>query len=249
MIHTADPAAFFTPLDRINERWHELNAHPDWLFYGKDYPPQKELLAQFIRLVAKHPKTTFIGAHFDNNAEDLATVAKWLDEYPNLYVNISARISELGRQPYTARKFFLKYQDRVMFGTDTPCNREAYRIYYRFLETDDEYFDSAPSHHLAGLLDDLRRVSAQGRAGEDLLKRTPSESCSSGRRPRAGNVRPSAAKVLKVPPTDDFEITGDGSSPAWQKAAWEPLNKRPGDGPAHAVAVQNALFAQRACTC
>ena len=150
MIHVGDPAAFFTPLDRFNERWHELNSHPDWLFYGKDYPPQKELLAQFIHLVAKHPKTTFIGAHFGNNAEDVATVAKWLDEHPNLYVDIDARISELGRQPYTARKFLIKYQDRVMFGTDTPCDRNAYRIYYRFLETDDEYFDCAKSHHLQG---------------------------------------------------------------------------------------------------
>jgi len=150
MIHTGDPAAFFTPLDRFNERWHELNTHPYWLFYGKDFPPQKELLAQFIHLVEKHPKTTFIGAHFGNNAEDVATVAKWLDKYPNLYVDIDARISELGRQPYTARKFFLKYQDRVMFGTDTPPNRTSYRIYYRFLETDDEYFDCAASHHLQG---------------------------------------------------------------------------------------------------
>ena len=150
MIHTADPAAFFTPLDRNNERWHELNQHPDWLFYGKDYPTQKELLAQFIRLVARHPRTTFLGAHFDNNAEDLATVAKWLDRYPNLFVDISARISELGRQPYTTRKFFLKYQDRIMLGTDTPCQREAFRTYYRFLESDDEYFDSTPSHHLQG---------------------------------------------------------------------------------------------------
>jgi predicted TIM-barrel fold metal-dependent hydrolase len=150
MIHTADPAAFFTPLNENNERWHELNTHPDWLFFGRDYPPQKELLAQFIHLVSKHPKTTFIGAHFGNNAEDVATVAKWLDENPNLYIDIDARISELGRQPYTARKFLIKYQDRVMFGTDTPPNRTSYRIYYRFLETDDEYFDCAASHHLQG---------------------------------------------------------------------------------------------------
>jgi predicted TIM-barrel fold metal-dependent hydrolase len=150
MIHTADPAAFFTPLDKNNERWHELNTHPDWLFYGGDYPSQKDLLDQLIRLVARHPKTMFIGAHFGCNAEDLATVAEWLDKYPNFYIDIDARISELGRQPYTARKFLIKYQDRVMFGTDTPPNRESYRIYYRFLETDDEYFDCAASHHLQG---------------------------------------------------------------------------------------------------
>jgi predicted TIM-barrel fold metal-dependent hydrolase len=150
MIHIADPAAFFTPLDKDNERWHELNAHPDWLFFGGDYPTQKELLDQFIRLVAKHPKTTFIGAHFGCNAEDVATVAKWLDEHPNLQIDIDARISELGRQPYTTRKFFLKYQDRVMFGTDTSPQRDSYRIYYRFLETDDEYFDCAAGHHRQG---------------------------------------------------------------------------------------------------
>lgn len=150
MIHTADPAAFFTPLDRYNERWHELNEHPNWLFYGEQFPPREELLRQFIHVVARHPRTTFIGAHFGNNAEDLEGVGRWLDVHPNLYVDIDARISELGRQPYTARKFFLKYQDRIMFGTDTAPRREAFRIYYRFLETDDEYFDCAASHHLQG---------------------------------------------------------------------------------------------------
>ena len=150
MIHTADPAAFFTPLDKNNERWHELNQHPDWLWYGQDFPPLKKLLDAFIHAVAKNPQTTFIGAHFGNDAEDVAQVAAWLDKYPNLYIDIDARISELGRQPYTARKFLIKYQDRVMFGTDTNPKREAYRIYYRFLETDDEYFDCKESHHLQG---------------------------------------------------------------------------------------------------
>ncbi len=151
MIHTGDPVAFFTPLDKNNERWHELNQHPDWLWYDHDYPPLKQLLGAFIHAVAKNPQTTFIGAHFGNYAENVAQVAEWLDKYPNLYVDIDARISELGRQPYTARKFLIKYQDRVMFGTDTtPNDREAYRIYYRFLETDDEYFDCRKSHHLQG---------------------------------------------------------------------------------------------------
>ncbi len=150
LIHTADPAAFFTPLDRFNERWHELNENPGWLFADKRFPPREELLDEFINVIAKHPKTTFIGAHAGNNAEDLKTVGEWLDKYPNLVVGIDARISELGRQPYTARKFFLKYQDRILFGTDTTPRREAFRIYYRFLETDDEYFDCAASHHLQG---------------------------------------------------------------------------------------------------
>jgi predicted TIM-barrel fold metal-dependent hydrolase len=150
MIHTGDPLAFFTPLDKNNERWHELNDNPDWLWYGHDYPSMQELLDAFIHAVAKHPHTTFIGAHFGNDAENVAQVAGWLDRYPNLMIDIDARISELGRQPYTARKFLIKYQDRVMFGTDTTCRREAYRIYYRFLETDDEYFDCRDSHHLQG---------------------------------------------------------------------------------------------------
>jgi len=232
MIHSADPSAFFTPLDRNNERWHELNQHPDWLFYGKDYPSQKELLTQFIHVVARHPKTTFLGAHFDNYAEDLATVAKWLDQYPNLMVDISARISELGRQPYTARRFFLKYQDRIMLGTDTPGKRDAYRVYYRFLETDDEYFDSTPSHHLQGFWmiyglflpkDVLEKVYLKN-AERNLYFGAD------------GPAKPSASrlKTLKVLRTDDFEITGDGRCPAWQKTSWEPLHKRSNDGPAHA---------------
>lgn len=150
MIHTADPAAFFTPLDRFNERWHELNDHPGWLFHGDNFPSREELLEQRNRAIAKHPNTTFIGAHFGNNPEDLETVGQWLDKYPNFYVDIDARISELGRQPYSCRKFFIQYQDRIMFGTDTTPNAAAYRLYYRFLETDDEYFDTAESHHRQG---------------------------------------------------------------------------------------------------
>jgi len=149
-IHVADPAAFFTPLDRFNERWHELNEHPNWLFFGEKFPKREEILEQLRRVIERNPKTTFIGAHMGNSAEDLALVGGWLDRYPNYYVDFDARISELGRQPYTARRFFLKYQDRILFGTDTPPRVEAYRAYYRFLETDDEYWDCRESHHLQG---------------------------------------------------------------------------------------------------
>jgi predicted TIM-barrel fold metal-dependent hydrolase len=150
VIHTGDPAAFFTPLDTKNERWHELNDHPNWLFYGKDWPARAELHAQRLRIIERHPKTTFLCAHMANDGEDLATVSQWLDRYPNMYVDIDARISELGRQPYTARRFLIKYQDRVMFGTDTAPNRNAYAMYFRFLETDDEYFNPAGGHHVQG---------------------------------------------------------------------------------------------------
>ena len=150
MIHVSDPKAFFTPVDRYNERYDELGAHPNWAFSGEEFPSKEEILAQRNRMFAKHPNTAFIGAHMGTLPEELHQVAAWLDAYPNFYVDIDARISELGRQPYTARKFLIKYQDRVMFGTDTTPNAEAYRVYYRFLETDDEYFDPSGGHHLQG---------------------------------------------------------------------------------------------------
>jgi len=143
IIHTADPAAFFLPIDEKNERWEELSRHPDWSFYGDQFPSRNELLAARNRVIARHPKTTFIGAHMANNPEDLATVGQWLDEYPNLVVEISSRIAELGRQPYTARKFFLKYADRIMFGTDGPRGTPRLLPHWRFLETMDEYFPYA----------------------------------------------------------------------------------------------------------
>lgn len=144
MFHTADPDAFFTSIDRFNERYEELAAHPDWSFYGSSVS-KAELLAQRNRVIARHPGTTFVGAHIGESSEDLAAVAALLEQFPNFYVDLSARAAELGRQPYTARKFFLKYADRILFGADLLPDVEMYRLYYRFLETDDEYFDY-PSH-------------------------------------------------------------------------------------------------------
>jgi predicted TIM-barrel fold metal-dependent hydrolase len=140
LIHVADPAAFFLPIDQTNERWEELHRHPDWSFFGPRFPAHEELLAALLRVVKAHPETTFISAHMASNAEDLATVGQWLDEYPNLYIEIASRIAELGRQPVTARRFLLKYQDRVLFGTDGPWPEERVRLYWRFLETEDENF-------------------------------------------------------------------------------------------------------------
>lgn len=149
-IHVSDPKAFFMPIDRYNERYDELGNNPEWSFSGPQFPTKMAILEARNRVLAKHPKTIFIGAHFGNLPEDLAVVGSWLDTYPNFYVDIDARISELGRQPYSARRFFIKYQDRILFGTDTPCNAEAYRLYFRFLETDDEYIDPTPAHKLQG---------------------------------------------------------------------------------------------------
>jgi predicted TIM-barrel fold metal-dependent hydrolase len=154
-IHVSDPSAFFLVTDRYNERFEELNNHPDWSFHGKDFPSNEELLAARDRVIARHPKTQFIVLHVGNYAENLAHVSERMDKFPNMHVEIGARIGELGRQPRTARRFFDKYQDRILFGTDavphgkeTPqqiFGDELYEIYYRFLETEDEYFDYAPA--------------------------------------------------------------------------------------------------------
>lgn len=141
-IHIADPDAFFIPTDRNNERYEELQKHPDWSFYGKDFPSKKELLAQRNRVIARHPKTTFVGLHIANHPENLDDVSEWLRRYPNLHCEMAARISELGRQPRRSRKFFEEFQDRIMLGTDggAGVGGALYHPYFRFLETLDEYF-------------------------------------------------------------------------------------------------------------
>ena len=140
LIHTADPAAFFLPIDAKNERYEELLRHPEWSFYGHDFPKREALLDALNRVIERFPRTNFIGAHVANNAEDLGTVAQWLDRFPNLYLDTASRIAELGRQPHTAREFCLKYQDRILFGTDGPWPNERLGYYWRFFETHDEYF-------------------------------------------------------------------------------------------------------------
>ena len=150
VIHIADPVAFFEPLDPGNERWEELHAHPDWHFWptrpadqpdAPGFPPFDELLAAFGRLVARHPATTFVGAHVGCAAEDLGLVGRLLDDNPNLNVDIAARLGELGRQPYSARAFFLRHADRILFGADVAPDPDFYAIHFRFLETFDESFD------------------------------------------------------------------------------------------------------------
>ena len=148
-IHIADPDAFFLPLDEFNEQYGALKRNPAWHFYGRDFPSKDTLLEQRNKILARHPKTTFVGLHVANRSENLAEVANLLDRFPNLYVEFGARVNELGRQPYTARKFFLKYADRILFGLDRGhLSAYHYRVYFRFLETADEYF---PYNHRPGL--------------------------------------------------------------------------------------------------
>ncbi len=175
-IHVSDPRAFFLPIDRFNERWEELHAHPDWSFHGGDFPGNRELQEARRRVMRRHPRTQFVCVHMADS-EDLAYVSECMDSHPNMHVDISARIGELGRQPKTARRFFDKYQDRILFGTDAVpygvdypqqiFGEELYDIYYRFLETEDEYFDYAPA-----------RIPPQGRwriygvgLPEDILRK------------------------------------------------------------------------------
>lgn len=118
-IHTGDPKAFWAPVTPQNERVDELTVHPDWSNHGKDVPSWAELYEAFLRRVARHPHTTFIGVHFGNAPEDPAAVAAALDAYPNLYVDTAARVPELGRHPpATLRALLAKHPERVLFGTD-----------------------------------------------------------------------------------------------------------------------------------
>ncbi len=141
MIHVADPVAFFDPIDETNERWEEIGANPDWAFTSPPFPKFMHIMNCFKNLVSRHSSTTFIGAHVGCYGENLGWVGKMLDDCPNYYIDFSARLGELGRQPYTARKFFIQYQDRILFGTDASPDIDSYRLFYRFLETDDEYFN------------------------------------------------------------------------------------------------------------
>jgi len=139
-IHTSDPEAFFTLTDKNNERYEELMSNPSWNFSGSKFPSKQTLLDQEHHVFAKHPRTTFIALHVANWPENLDAVSSWLDKYPNMYVEFGAREAELGRQPRRARKFFLDYQDRIMFGTDSEPEEAMYANYFRWLETADEYF-------------------------------------------------------------------------------------------------------------
>lgn len=146
LIHQADPAGFFEPVTPENEHYESLKKYPSWSFADPKYPRKIELIRRRDDLIRQHPNTTFILPHFANYAENIRYISELLTEFPNVYIDFSARIDELGRQPYSAREFFIKHQDRIVFGTDMPANTERsvemYRTYFRFLETYDESFYS-----------------------------------------------------------------------------------------------------------
>jgi predicted TIM-barrel fold metal-dependent hydrolase len=146
LIHTAEPRSFFEPQDAHNERWLELKQFPQRARPPDKFPPFEQLLGEQHHMFAKHPKTKFIDAHLGWLGGDLARLGQLFDKLPNVYTEIGAVLAELGRQPRFAREWFLKYGDRVMFGKDTWAPDE-YLVYFRVLETDDEYFDYYRKRH------------------------------------------------------------------------------------------------------
>ncbi len=146
LIHTAEPQEFFEPLDMRNERWLELALYANRRYPADRFPRFEELVAERNRLFKAHPGTTFIAAHFGWHANDLARLGRLLDEMPNVYVETGAILAELGRQPRAAHDFFVKYQDRVLFGKDS-YQPDEYPYFWRTFETGDEYFDYYRDYH------------------------------------------------------------------------------------------------------
>jgi predicted TIM-barrel fold metal-dependent hydrolase len=146
-IHVTDPDAFFLPVDGTNERYDELSEFPAWSFHGPKFPTKESILEARSRVFARHPSTTFVALHFGDQPENLDALSGVLDRHPNVMTEMGARHAEIGRQPRRAREFFLKYQDRILFGTDFVPSEAMYRNWFRFLETADEHFDywEAPS--------------------------------------------------------------------------------------------------------
>ena len=146
LIHTADPKSFWDPMDDKNERWLELATHDRRKRSDTDPAPWQQLIAEQHRMFKKHPTTIFINAHFGWYPNNLAKLDSLLTEIPNMYIEFGAVIAELGRQPKTAKQFFEKYQDRILFGKDSWVPEE-YATYFRVLETDDEYFPYHKKYH------------------------------------------------------------------------------------------------------
>jgi predicted TIM-barrel fold metal-dependent hydrolase len=146
IIHTAEPMEFFSPLDYKNERWLELALFPDRRNYQPGKPSFEDLQGERDRMFEANPKTRYIGAHFAYYGHNLPGAAQLLDRLPNVVLEVSAVLYEFGRQPRAARDFFIKYQDRVLFGKDSYAASE-FPYYWRVFETRDEYFDYYRDYH------------------------------------------------------------------------------------------------------
>ncbi len=145
-IHTADPQEFWQPIDNKNERWLELALFPGRRYSEETSPSFEQLMRERDNLVRRNPKTTFIIAHMGWHANDLPRLAKMMDEMPNLLTEVGAVLYDIGRQPRAAHDFFVKYQDRILFGKDS-FQPEEYPYYWRVFETRDDYFDYYRDYH------------------------------------------------------------------------------------------------------
>ena len=145
-IHTADPQEFFEAIDYSNERWLELSLFPERRYPNDKFPKFEEVMAERDNLFRKHPKTKFVAAHMGWHANDLGRLAKMMDQMPNLYTEVGAVLYDIGRQPRAAHDFFVKYQDRILFGKDS-FQPEEYPYYWRVFETRDDYFDYYRGYH------------------------------------------------------------------------------------------------------
>jgi len=147
LIHSADPFQFWQDKDGQNERWFELKEKPNRYYGDSDFiPPFEDIIKEQHTIFERHKKTTFINAHLGWMGNDLKRLGEHLDRYPNVVTEFGAVIAELGRQPKTARQFFIDYQDRIMFGKDS-YNKEEFYTYFRVLESDDEYFSYFRKRH------------------------------------------------------------------------------------------------------
>ncbi|MFI5380336.1 MAG: amidohydrolase family protein [Tepidisphaerales bacterium] len=226
-IHVGDPKAFWLPFDDKNERWKELKDHRDWWFGDPNrYPAWKDVLEALGRVVARHPETTFVCVHFGNNAEELDWVDASLTKYPNMMVDLAARIPELGRHdPEQVKRLFIKYQDRILLGTDfmvydrlilgssgkepPPTDADAetfYARHWRWLETTDR--DWA---HMTPIQGDWT-IGSIG-LPSSVLRKIYFDNA------RKLLARSMPAPVMKAGRIEkDFELDGDHAKPAWQKA-------------------------------
>ncbi|BCW99282.1 MAG: hypothetical protein KatS3mg024_2109 [Armatimonadota bacterium] len=175
LIHQADPIGFFDPVTPENEHYDSLQKYPDWSFCDRQrFPSHAELLEHLENLIASHRTTTFLLPHGANWPENLEWLDGLLQRHPNVYLDFSARLDELGRQPYSAREFHIRHQDRIYFGTDMPASPELYRFHWRFYETFDEHltppdYDGTFGRHRwkvcgIGLPDDVLRKLYYGNA-------------------------------------------------------------------------------------
>jgi predicted TIM-barrel fold metal-dependent hydrolase len=145
-IHTADPQEFFKPLDYNNERWLEMALFPNRRFPPVSSPSFDQLMTERDNLFRRNPKTTFVAAHMGWHANDLGRLGKMLTEMPNVYTEVGAVLYDIGRQPRAAHDFFIKFQDRILFGKDS-FQPEEYPYYWRVFETNDDYFDYYRDYH------------------------------------------------------------------------------------------------------